>query len=420
MWRRLQWQICGLMVTALVGGGCEQQMRVGATTDGAGDGGGETDVSVRADADGSVDGDGDGWTVGDGTDAAGPDADTSESPEHRAAAAFLGMLCEAAFECPKSEDTRHLQTVRGFASVEECKRVARRQPGAFHDSEAAILGPVLLSDRTEPNLDEKERCLRRFKAALCAQEERHTEADVEACKRFFGPQQMAGGTCVSDLECRGDLSCAFDEESEACTGVCREPASADSERPRQSCGEKTCASGEYCDDRESETCRPKKEEGEVCESIGMCAAPLWCTSRSNGRTTGVCASIGSRERGEGCSIDSLCRVGLTCDSESCVPVELVDEGGDCGVSGATRCKPELGCEPGPLEDNGTCRRPAGLGDPCGGTDGGGCRTGLYCSQNETCEELRPVGAECSYPRQCASADCVDGQCAEFDICSVSN
>ena len=392
-----------LVIATWVGAaGCEQQMRVGERSDGSG---------------------GDAWTAeigtesgdGGGDDAGGlSDVSVPDTPRHRAAIALLETLCEVAYECPKANGILQMGTT-GFGSVGACKRTARSHPRAFYDAGYSTFANVLLSDRTQPDLSVIDQCLSAMKREFCSNERSIGPDDVEACERFFGGVQNDGELCLTDFECSGDLRCTYGE-SDTCQGMCTAP-----ETPGgPSCGDMRCEGDEYCEsDAQGPTCRARKSEGESCSEWGECGEGTACTVEAGSEVTGTCAAYGSQKDGEKCGSGfGLCELGTTCVSGTCKRVELGEEGKSCSGDVARLCKPSLSCVSSGENDEAVCRKLGELGDTCHGSGKPGCRPGLFCTQNEVCEEVRPVGETCIYPDQCATGNCVDGKCRPVDVCAL--
>ncbi len=212
-----------------------------------------------------------------------------------------------------------------------------------------------------------------------------------------------GGSCINSHECAGDAYCNITGGS--CSGTCTTRSS--------NCGGSTCADGEYCDYSQSpNVCETDKTEGAQCTSNRECGANTCMIL--DGDASGVCMAPRSRAIGESCTSYSLCEGTAQCVNQTCEAFSFVTEGHACDT--------EHTCEPGTLclyastdAVVGTCKPPAGVGDPCMYSDN--CQAGLFCdgatsASLGSCARPKPSGADCHYAAECQSGLCVDSKCAD--------
>ena len=208
-------------------------------------------------------------------------------------------------------------------------------------------------------------------------------------------------------------------------GVCVQPAAEGA-----SCIDNNgCKSGLLCiykdDAAESGTCMPLAKEGSHCQDDAECAAGLFCTGDSicsprlaEGKPCGLAPDdIDAAQRGAECQDGLTCK-GSGLDSEgnpiagTCSKISA--EGGACQATPENVQLFLTGCQIGLDCTNGACALPPVSG-PCPQT---GCRFGVaFCdSETNTCQLLRPIGAACTIPPQCASRNCgPEGTCIAAEV-----
>jgi hypothetical protein len=333
-------------------------------------------------------------------DDAGP---AGGSNDRQAAVSLAEVFCEVAFTCPKAPGAANLPPIQGFSSVEECKMAARETPRAFGEGLTGGVIMSVLSDRTDPDPDQSGGCLGELKTGLCEPQQPTDELN-NACSQFFGAQGEQGDACLTGIDCRGDLTCVYTNDS--CGGTCKN-------RQPDECGDTTCGLDEFCKyESEPPTCKSLKDAGEQCSASDECVDGTDCID-------GRCTAHGSQDEGEACGIyDRACKLGTACVDETCQTVELGGEGAGCATR-ARRCETRLSCEPGSRASGATCMATADIGESCDTSQGPGCATGAYCSQNEVCQKMRAIDADCAYDRQCLTGNCDAGTCVEADLCSVT-
>lgn len=263
---------------------------------------------------------------------------------------------------------------------------------------------------------------------------------------FWPRAHAAGEACNKDSDCQGGLSClspgggedgaTANSDSTAASGdktksgkgaktLCLKPLAAQCERDNQ------CATG-YCKlPPETEGAR---ESGACAEHVapgGACATTEEC--RAGECKTGKCLLGLAAE----CQSDVECESGLCSASAANTPKQcraLPAFGEAC--AGGRRCGPTLSCGPAGLDvclyDNeqpcqlaqgcaslfcnaGKCGPAPAVGAPCLNSQ---CGFGEVCERN-TC--LKPTGAGCAAPAQCASGKCSNKVCDPFgglnDVCT---
>ncbi|PTL75263.1 Dickkopf N-terminal cysteine-rich domain-containing protein [Vitiosangium sp. GDMCC 1.1324] len=264
--------------------------------------------------------------------------------------------------------------------------------------------------------------------ALCYAAVKGTVQKGEACSFLF---ECAAGTCGGTTENTCPATCPdVLAEGQECSRIHGAPCD---ERAGLRCSGNVCVKpvdkGESCVDNlgcksglrcasSTNTCVPPATEGTACEEDASCAEGLYCQD-------GICAvrkgegqrcSLGPDEvdpalRGAQCNDGLVCK-GAGLDSEgnplsgSCVKPSA--EGGPCMDAPANNYGFSDGCLTGLSCVNGVCTLPPVSGEcPASGT----CRPGVaYCADDNTCQPLRPNGAACDIPPQCASRNCADGTC----------
>jgi hypothetical protein len=154
---------------------------------------------------------------------------------------------------------------------------------------------------------------------------------------------------------------------------------------------------------------------------GACVDTFDCSSYNCVSSTTCPGSCGNVETipprtltlGQVCDTNNdLCVLGTQCDSQASRCVRPVPEGGACTV-GNYQCAPNLYCSAAHVCTSGTA--PAGA--PCGtmtGSEFVRCAQSLHCFSG-VCGARKESGA-CTSNGQCASVNCLNGQCAQ--LCSA--
>ena len=229
------------------------------------------------------------------------------------------------------------------------------------------------------------------------------------------PQQQ-GESCNATLQCEAGAFCLHgvcrppltnnagcDEdrlcESGACVhGVCSDPgetgASCDSS---DDCREDDCIKG-VC------TAVPFSEQGEPCTQMlteaSTVSVPILCNpDKALFCRQQTCAPLG--REGAPCTSSAHCRMGLVCESETCVKAACpIADGASCNGN-AIRCGPESSCN-----SNDICQRWAEEGTPCHGL-WHPCFPGLFCNNvnGGICEVKRANGTPCDSFGECESDYC---------------
>ncbi|MFL5345746.1 MAG: hypothetical protein ACJ8AT_13210 [Hyalangium sp.] len=179
-----------------------------------------------------------------------------------------------------------------------------------------------------------------------------------------------------------------------------------------------CKTGLLCVDSK---CVPLAKEGSGCSQDSSCADGLYCEGdvcvarkREGAKCSGSPQEVDAALRG------SQCQEGLTCqgaglDSEgNFLPgtcVKPTKEGEACQNTPADVQVYLTGCLSGLNCTNGRCTLPPSTGS-CDPNDYYSCRPDqTYCSLSaSTCQTLKPDGAACDIPPECASDNCPDGTC----------
>ena len=153
-----------------------------------------------------------------------------------------------------------------------------------------------------------------------------------------------------------------------------------------------CGPGLACVDRtriSTGVCRPRKGVGELCTGnafvAGDCQIGLRCVS-------GRCAALVQRDGA--CSQTFECAEYLVCSGGRCTDGRSADQ----SCAGAT-CALGLFCY------QGICQAWLGEGQSCDrsavfGASDGGCKLGLYCHDDNTCQRLPARGASCEEAKAC--------------------
>jgi hypothetical protein len=262
-----------------------------------------------------------------------------------------------------------------------------------------------------------------------------TDATQAACYRALQGTVAAGQPCSFLFECSAGL-CVPDS-------TC--PASCPTLAPR---GQPCSAQGPFCDERVGlvcigGVCAPPGASGASCALQRDCQIGLLCAGSR-------CVSL--HRAGEPCERDENCDAGTFC-AETCQP--RLGAGASCGADADTidaalrgaQCADGLVCKGAALTTQGapvggTCAAPAAEKSACAVDPGGlqlfidGCQGGLFCSggacaplpasgpcaphgacdgasycdASDACQPLKPDGATCQTPVECAGSACPAGQC----------
>lgn len=177
-----------------------------------------------------------------------------------------------------------------------------------------------------------------------------------------------------------------------------------------------CKSGLLCVDSK---CVPLATEGSGCSQDSSCAEGLYCENdvcaarkREGAKCSASPQEVDAALRGSQCQDGLICQ-GAGLDSEgnflSGTCVKPSKEGETCQIPPQNVQVYLSGCLSGMDCGNGKCALPPSSG-PC--NQNYSCRTDqAYCSVDDnTCQTLKPDGAACDIPPECASNNCPDGTC----------
>ncbi len=311
-------------------------------------------------------------------------------------------ICNAAFNCPNVRPEL-LQVAGRFPNAQTC--IANGDlPGL--DLDDGQLQASIAAGRARWDSAKADQCFEELRAELCAGGDFES---LTSCEAVVVGLVAEGGACASGEECETGLDCATDGDT--CAGVC-EP----------DCGEERCETGEICN-YVALTCGPPGSVGAECDWSPDCEDGLFCDS------TGVCATGGTVSAGGACSNRRECTDGLSCYSERCGTIELLDAGAACSVGEeiAALCKAGTVCTNLQIDGaqaTGTCAAAQ--------SEGGTCRVSFECAWGLACSAPTPLeigecvptlaaGGTCSDDAQCQSFRCSDGKCAAAEteeICEL--
>ncbi len=168
------------------------------------------------------------------------------------------------------------------------------------------------------------------------------------------------------------------------------------------CGEAGCVDGTYC---EGGTC-VAGAVGQECDPFSgadPCPDPLVCDQRDE-----IC--IPPKGEGEDCDSSQECATGLWCEFD-CAP--RLGEGESCNRF--DECLEDLYCETGG-DRSFTCLPRLPVGSACDRVEEP-CVAGSWCSTiTDTCDALKPDGADCEYQAECQSDICDLGVCLSSAMC----
>ena len=273
-------------------------------------------------------------------------------------------------------------------------------------------------------------CTDALDAAGCSA--RDLDAVRTACLAVVKGSVTTGIGCRADFECSGGW-CA--NVALGCGAVCRPFATAGGD-----CTAAPCDTASYCS---SGHCVADGISAAACDLARPCAAGLVCRGLIPGSpgSTGSCGAIA--KAGESCATSDECALGLYCasgtlkcaarvaDGAQCTDIDACVTGKSCvglayahGVSvgkpGACGAFLDAGaaCDP-TADDSGcavdtacgktskTCDAVGAAGSACPTS---GCRDGLYCDGNSTCQPLVAYGAGCNAGGLPSQAGCRYGAC----------
>jgi hypothetical protein len=277
-------------------------------------------------------------------------------------------------------------------------------------------------------------CTDALTAAACSA--RDVDAVRVACLSVVKGSVPTGIGCRADFECAGGY-CA--NVALGCGAVCRPFGTAGFDCTATPCDPSTS----YCDPA-SAKCVANGVSGTECEAGKPCAAGLIC--RGLVATTGATGSCGAIAKvGESCVTSDDCALGLYCasgtlqctarvaDGAQCTDIDACGTGKTCvglaypqgtsvGKPGSCAAFLDAGaaCDP-TADDSGcaadsacgktskTCDAVGAAGSACPAS---GCRDGLYCDANSTCQPLVAYGAGCAPEDSSANGGCRYGSCDE--------
>jgi hypothetical protein len=300
---------------------------------------------------------------------------------------------------------------------------------------------------------------------LCGGSELCTDDEYCEARTSCAPRRPVGSDCEHTAQCMDGLSCGPEDtcimprptggdcgvtdnciEGTSCgpEDTCIEPRSlGEACLDTENCVEGTFCRGGLCDTagESGDTCQLGEcAEGLYCAYGGQCAqlAPLggectWDGGCSEGRCqfgscdplegycgptaddpdlTGTC--FGDRQPGDVCYLTEDCAEELYCQSGTCVPRKA--EGASCRALVVRECQEGLACH------GSLCSVPPDysalpeLGEPCVPpvfrSDPSTCAGDAVCAIDASaselryrCQEPRPVGAPCRFPRDCETLVC---------------
>ena len=236
----------------------------------------------------------------------------------------------------------------------------------------------------------------------------------------FSGTRAAGATCSVNEECQGSAACIGEG---TCPGRCAARA-----KQGEACADSAqCAPGLTC---RRNVCVTRKRPGETCTSADACQSFLSCQDDGTGVTT--CQSLyggATRKKGESCNGDEgSCAALLACQAKPAstgaarwpgVCVERVAAGGSCQDASPSMCPNGQYCAVPEGSSDGTCTAKPLAGSACGKELGLTyvCASGLTCVEG-TCLAPKPNAAVCTSEAECASDNCVEGQCAAVLDCAL--
>ncbi|MFB6265274.1 MAG: hypothetical protein ABEL76_16870 [Bradymonadaceae bacterium] len=257
-----------------------------------------------------------------------------------------------------------------FSTMDACLSSSR---GEFSDRLLTGFREASERGRISYNPEKAQTCLSKLEKLVssgpCA-----TLADLstDACNEALKGTVSKGEPCLFELgTCKPNLTCRPGENG--CYGRCK--------------AVNFVGEGESCNLSEGPRCDPRTN--------------LNCAPKANGTDGRVCIPRESRSKGEPCSFESDCKLGLACARGVCRPFEVVGNGKSCDQE-RVYCKPGLACHGEGRENGeptGTCGEFPQKGDSCSPGDCGG---DLYCSSEGTCQPPKTKGDSCSSDDECGS------------------
>jgi len=326
--------------------------------------------------------------------------------------------------------------------VEQCKQE--------RDAFVGDVASSVKAGRMSYDADAARRCVDGIAQTDCLADAFEDET-LAACLTALGGKVTEGGDCYSFFECASGFcggatvgecpsSCAATlSEGQACSlisgpdcdarkglrcagGVCTKPQGENA--PCQD--NNACKSGLVCraDGPGTATlCRPLHGEDELCSSDATCLPGLYCKGDDEG---GECEERGGFGQPCGANLETIdaalrgveCQNGLVCkgagltvkgEVQAGVCVWAVGEGEACSIEDESTQIHITGCTFGLICPAGKCVLPPADG-ACALHDT--CRPGVaYCTQDNTCAELRASGAACAIDLECQSGLCENDVCA---------
>ncbi len=321
---------------------------------------------------------------------------------------YMQAFCELAIDC---------ELVPMFAlfdgDVQACVQYIESSPDADFEMNAIVDSVNAGNTDYDPALGAQ--CIDTIRSSSC--EAIVGSSEPQACIDAFQGVQDAGASCTLDEECAGgwcdmrdacpgvcadavaeDGSCASGEQCEAgteCIGdVCTlDPGPA---QQSESCEDRACAYGLWCDWSGDSTCQARVAEGQSCERDEMCDHGLYCNNLGECAVPEIVTSAGepcggydegpfcSMADGLGCVMDFMTESWTTCEP-------LRQEGEDCiEYDEANSVALYYTCDP---------------------------FAHLYCDTNfeamtGTCLAKKGQGETCESGEECLSGDCDNNQCTD--------